>query len=31
MAEDALELIEIEYEDLPVVVDIDSAREAGVR
>lgn len=29
IAEDALELIEIEYEELPAVVDIDSAREAG--
>ncbi|MET4154915.1 xanthine dehydrogenase family protein molybdopterin-binding subunit [Bradyrhizobium barranii] len=29
IAEDALELIEIDYEDLPVVVDIDSAREVG--
>src|SRR3954471_13429653 len=29
IAEDALELIEVDYEDLPVVVDIDSARDAG--
>lgn len=29
IAEDALELIEVDYEELPAVVDIDSAREAG--
>ena len=29
IAEDALELIEIDSEELPVVADIDSAREAG--
>ncbi|WP_298240832.1 xanthine dehydrogenase family protein molybdopterin-binding subunit [uncultured Bradyrhizobium sp.] len=29
IAEDALELIDVDYEDLPVVVDIDGAREAG--
>jgi carbon-monoxide dehydrogenase large subunit len=29
IAEDALELIEVDYADLPIVVDIDSARDAG--
>ena len=29
IAEDALELIEVDYEDLPLVVDIDAARQAG--
>ncbi len=29
IAEDALELIAVDYEDLPVVVDLDGAREAG--
>ncbi|WP_339031643.1 xanthine dehydrogenase family protein molybdopterin-binding subunit [Bradyrhizobium symbiodeficiens] len=29
IAEDALELIEVDYDDLPVVVDLDVAREAG--
>ncbi|WP_316189259.1 xanthine dehydrogenase family protein molybdopterin-binding subunit [Bradyrhizobium sp. SZCCHNS1054] len=29
IAEDALELIEVDYEDLPVVADVDSARQIG--
>jgi carbon-monoxide dehydrogenase large subunit len=29
IAEDALELIEVDYEDLPLVVDLDAARQAG--